>query len=127
MANMTAKAEQAQRHVTCHLQVKTPKSVKYMTQLSKHFAHKIDVELQEFTSRAVFPTGACLMLAYQETLSLYCRADQEAGLARIQLILEDHLRRFAWREELAFNWQDGLPADPPLDRLPALKDFIDDT
>lgn len=98
-----------------------------MVQLSKHFAHKIDVELQETTSRANFPTGACLMLAEEEALSFFFRADQEAGLVRMQLILEDHLKRFAWREELAFNWQDGLPADPPLDRLPALKEFIDDT
>ena len=110
-----------------HVHVGTPNGVKYLKQLSRHFAHKIDVALEDHSACAGFPFGTCLMLAGNDGITFFLRATQANGLERMQLILEDHLHRFAWREAVSFNWLDGLPADPPLAQLPALGEFIDDT
>lgn len=84
--------------------VAAPKPVQAMTQLAKHFAHKIAVEISETEARATFPGGACRMVA-GETLDLACTAESEADLHRIEGIVGGHLERFLWRTPTTVTWE----------------------
>ncbi|RED44173.1 DUF2218 domain-containing protein [Aestuariispira insulae] len=106
-----------------HARVATASAEKYLRQLCKHFAHKVPVELDQQKARVDFPPGPCLMMADETALSFYCQGGSADGLARIQLIIDDHLKRFAWREEPEIQWGEGLPFSVVSGRLPGLSDF----
>lgn len=84
--------------------VAAPKPAQAMTQLAKHFAHKIVVEISATEARATFPGGECRMVA-DETLDLACTAESEADLHRIEEIVGGHLERFLWRTPVTVTWE----------------------
>lgn len=84
--------------------VAAPKPAQAMTQLAKHFSHKIAVEVSETEAHAAFPGGECAMLA-GETLELACSAETEADLHRIEGIVGGHLERFLWRTPTTVTWE----------------------
>ena len=88
-----------------HARVAAPKPAQAMTQLAKHFAHKIPVELAETQARADFPGGTCRMLASGEALDLAVEAADETELHRIEGIVGGHLERFLWRTPVAVVWE----------------------
>lgn len=90
--------------VTACAAVTTATANRYLTQLCKHFAHKISVEYDDHHGRADFPGGACHLSAEGETLSLRCEAADERDLERIKMVVADHLLRFGWRESLTVVW-----------------------
>lgn len=85
--------------------VTTPTASRYLTQLCKHFAHKIPVEYATNSGRADFPGGSCHFDADDATLSLRLEADSEQALQHIKAVVEDHLVRFGWRESLNITWE----------------------
>lgn len=91
-------------------QIRTDHASKYLQQLCKHFAHKVDVEFSPAEGRVAFPPGRCLMNAGDDILELYCDAMEERGVPAIKAIIDSHLVKFAWREELHYEWVDGAPA-----------------
>ena len=84
--------------------VAAPKPAQAMTQLAKHFAHKVTVEISATEARAAFPGGECRMVA-GETLDLACAAETEAELHRIEEIVGGHLERFLWRTPTTIAWE----------------------
>lgn len=88
------------------MRFETPNGRKYLVQLCKHFAHKIEVEYTETEGRCVLPPGPALLSADDTGLTAKVEAADEAGLARSRHIIDDHLRRFAFREEPEFVWTD---------------------
>ncbi|UYV36842.1 DUF2218 domain-containing protein [Rhodobacteraceae bacterium D3-12] len=83
----------------------TPNGSKYLVQLCKHFAHKIDVEYDETNGRAALPSGAAELLADTDGLNISITSEDEKQLGMAQHVIEDHLKRFAFREEFdALNW-----------------------
>lgn len=84
--------------------VETSHASKYLQQLCKHFAHKVAVEYDPTSARVDFPFGDCRMRADGHELTIECDADSPEGLARAQLVIVDHLARFAWREKPAIVW-----------------------
>lgn len=76
----------------------TPNADRYLGQLCKHFAHKIEVEQTGSEGRFTFPPGRGTAAADSSGLVLRAEAGDGEGLARVQHILEDHLLRFAFRE-----------------------------
>lgn len=84
--------------------VAAPKPAQAMTQLAKHFAHKIAAEISETEARATFPGGDCTMHA-GETLDLACTAETEADLRRIEANVGGHLERFLWRTPTTVTWE----------------------
>ncbi|MEQ8442724.1 MAG: DUF2218 domain-containing protein [Alphaproteobacteria bacterium] len=109
----------------CYTTVKTDKASKYLQQLCKHFRHKVTVDFDPQNGRVDFPGGVVHMLAGEEGLSFFCRADMDDGIPRMKSVLDSHLLKFAWREELDIRWIEGLPDQLPLDRAPALSELID--
>jgi hypothetical protein len=68
--------------------IATDKASRYLQQLAKHFAHKLPVT---FDLRA----GKILTLTSPDTDSL----------RQLESVVERHLVRFAFREELVLDWQ----------------------
>ncbi|MBO6948076.1 MAG: DUF2218 domain-containing protein [Rhodospirillales bacterium] len=94
---------------TFSTRIKTDHAQKYLQQLCKHFAHKVTVRYSPKEGRVAFPPGNCLMNANEELLKFYCLARDDRAVPVIQGILDKHLVKFAWREELEYEWVPGLP------------------
>ncbi|MBY6003102.1 DUF2218 domain-containing protein [Salipiger bermudensis] len=83
----------------------TPNASKYLQQLCKHFAHKVAVIFDESEGRAALPPGPALLSASAEALLVEISAQSEADLAEARFIIDDHLKRFAHREDFAgMSW-----------------------
>lgn len=107
--------------VECHAVVETEKASKYLQQLCKHFAHKVKTDFDKTTGRVEFPPGLCYLTADEQTLNIFCQSEQDQGLLVMQGIIDSHLIKFAWREELTIDWQSSLPEKvPPV----VMQDFV---
>lgn len=84
--------------------LKTEHAAKYMTQLCKHFAHKIEVSYTEDHGECRFVCGTALLDAREGELVMTAISPDDQQLAETQSVVERHLARFAFREEI-----------PPLD------------
>ena len=84
--------------------VSTTSGSKYLQQLCKHLSHKMVTEFDARQGRVDFPSGAQLFLEADDTvLRLNLEADDD-NLGRMEGVVADHLKRFAFREELSFDW-----------------------
>ena len=83
-------------------QVPTPSASRYLQQVCKHWSHKFAVEFTPEKGRIPFADGrVCKLEATPETRSPCAprRPDQEA-LERLQRVVVEHVKRFAFREDL---------------------------
>lgn len=85
--------------------VPTAHASKYLQQLCKHWAHKLPVEFDPQDGKIGFDIGEARLHAEDETLSLTVEALDAEQLDRLKDVVEHHLVRFAFREELAIAWQ----------------------
>ena len=85
--------------------VTTPKAEGYAAQLCKHFAHKLPAGFEGSDGEIAFPMGTCRLHAEGETLTLTVEGADAAAVERLQQVVASHLLRFAFREELAVDWQ----------------------
>lgn len=85
--------------------MKTAHARKYLIQLCKHFAHKVKVEYSDTNGHVDFPAGPCTLSVDDNGLSFLCQSNEAWGIQIIQSTIEQHLMKFAWREEIAFNWE----------------------
>ena len=84
--------------------IATPNAEKYLIQLCKHFAHKIPAEYGDGAGHISFEAGDCRLAARDGALIVTVTASDAAGLERVEDVVARHLRRFAFREELAIDW-----------------------
>lgn len=94
--------------------VETEKASRYLQQLCKHFKHKVPAEWDEKKGRTEFPFGLCLMEADDQQLTITCEAPTAEAFNRMRFVLDDHLERFAWKEELKLSWSDQNELDDTL-------------
>jgi len=88
-----------------HARFETPNASKYLGQLCKHFAHKVEVEYDKTDGRAALPPGPATLKADDKGLSVTISAQNSEGLERAKFIIDDHLKRFAFREGLTgLDW-----------------------
>lgn len=84
----------------------TQSGSKYLVQLFKHFAHKIDVTYDESHGECQFDFGMASLDADAERLKIRVTAPDEEKLERAKSVVESHLLRFAFREEIeSLSWQ----------------------
>lgn len=90
-----------------HALVLTPSGAKYMIQLCKHWGHKLDVVYNDTTGRIVFDADRkCTLHALPNGVEIEVETATEEQLARTQETVANHLRRFAFREELGeVSWR----------------------
>jgi hypothetical protein len=82
--------------------IATDSASKYLQQLCKHWSHKFDVEFTPEKGRVPFSDDRrCDFLATPDALALRIEAADEESLSRTERVVIDHLKRFAFREDLA--------------------------
>lgn len=85
--------------------VRTTNGSKYLQQLCKHWSHKFAVEFDPDHGRIPFNDPVELTLKAEETtLVLTLTAPEQGQLERYEAVVADHLKRFAFREELDITW-----------------------
>lgn len=90
--------------ISSEADIQTPAARRYLTQLCKHFAHRIPASATDDAGRIEFPAGLCLLQATVERLTLRAEAKDEAGLSQVEETVTRHLERFAFRETLEIRW-----------------------
>ncbi len=84
--------------------VPTAHASRYLQQLCKHWTHKFTVEFTP--ERGTIDLGENRLVtlnADAEKLTATVDASEE-NLDRLQEVVASHIARFAFREELVFNW-----------------------
>ncbi len=88
----------------------TDKASQYLQQLCRHFAHKVEARFDETRAEIDFEPGTCVLEAGNDGLALACTTETQQDVQRLIHILEIHLIRFAWREEVILDWHDEAGA-----------------
>lgn len=73
-------------------------SAKYLQQLCKHFAHKVDVALGDTRGECRFSCGTSVLTVRDNGLDIHVAAADADGLRETKAVIENHLLRFAFRE-----------------------------
>ncbi|MBB3611506.1 DUF2218 domain-containing protein [Rhizobium sp. BK602] len=85
--------------------VKTEHASRYLQQLCKHWSHKFTVEFNEGAGKVPFNPETSLELAADaSSLLMTLHVGKAEDLERMQTVVADHLKRFAFREELDVVW-----------------------
>lgn len=86
--------------------VSTEHASRYLQQLCKHWSHKFAVEFSAVRGQIDLGEGRMVHLVADDNA---LTVEVEAGdLLRLEQVVVDHIARFAFREELEFDW---APAD----------------
>jgi hypothetical protein len=93
-----------------HATVTTASASRYLQQLCKHWSHKFAVEFTPERGTIPFDaTRVCRLEALPDHLALEIEAADDATLERMQGVVIDHLKRFAFREDLgAVRWERAI-------------------
>jgi hypothetical protein len=92
-----------------HTTVRTASASRYLQQLCKHWSHKFTVEFTPERGRIPFDESrVCVLEAGPQELKLRVETADEAALERMQGVVIEHLKRFAFREDLGeVAWRRG--------------------
>lgn len=93
------------------VRVPTGHAAKYVQQLCKHWAHKLDTTLEGNDGTVRFAGATAHMRAGDDALAIRLDAESPETLDLIKDVVARHLDRFAFREApLPFDWHDGPTA-----------------
>ena len=84
--------------------VPTAHASRYLQQLCKHWSHKFPVEFTPQNGRIEMSAGLLFLDADAEGVGLRLTAEPD-NLERMEGVVADHLQRFAFREDLVFDWK----------------------
>ena len=79
-------------------QYETARASKYLQQLCKHFAHKVEVTFDSNQGDVDFSFGPATLCADESALIVTLQGDSEAALKKGRMVIDTHLQRFAFRE-----------------------------
>lgn len=85
-------------------QIPTGKARRYLSQLVKHFGHRLPTRLAGAEGQIAFDLGRCELEARPDALVLTVSAADVSALTRIEDVVARHLQRFAFREPLKVAW-----------------------
>jgi hypothetical protein len=86
--------------------VATESGWKYLQQLCKHWAHKLEVELTDQKGVVKFGEATAVMTSDAQALTVEIEATSPEVLERMKGVVSSHLDRFAFREApLPFEWK----------------------
>ncbi|WP_068118941.1 DUF2218 domain-containing protein [Tropicimonas marinistellae] len=84
---------------------RTANASKYLQQLCKHFAHKVEVCYEPEWGCVCFPFGRVEMKADDDCLSVSCKPETAEQADRVRGVIDSHLERFAFREAFtSMDW-----------------------
>jgi hypothetical protein len=85
--------------------IPTAHASRYLQQMAKHFQHKLPVTFDPHAGTVKFSIGDCGMAASDSALILTLVAAEATQMDQLKDVVVRHLVRFAFREELAIDWQ----------------------
>ena len=77
---------------------RTEYASRYLQQLCKHFAHKVEVQFDEVDGTVAFPFGPATLTATNDALIAVVTAPTEDKLRDARRAIDSHLVIFAFRE-----------------------------
>ncbi|MRX51750.1 DUF2218 domain-containing protein [Paracoccus sp. S-4012] len=84
----------------------TPNASKYVQQLAKHFAHKIEVRSDERSADFAVQAGSVRLEAEDGAFVARVEAEDAKGLIETRYVVDKHLVIFAFREGFAgLDWK----------------------
>ncbi|UIJ79786.1 DUF2218 domain-containing protein [Rhizobium leguminosarum] len=87
--------------------VRTEHASRYLQQLCKHWSHKFSVDFDALKGRVPFSDTTEVMFAADDTaLTMTLSVADPSQQERMQQVIDDHLKRFAFGEELDIVWSD---------------------
>jgi hypothetical protein len=101
---MTSPSTKPTRRVA---EIQTSFAAKYVTQLCKHFQHRLPVTLEDAAGHIAFSIGGCRARADGNTLTLELEPADDSVVEQLQDVVIRHLARFAFREALSISWRDA--------------------
>ena len=87
--------------------VTTAHASRYLQQLCKHWSHRFTVTFDPTAGTVALPDATLRMTADDAALHLALDSADANTLPRLKDVVVEHIRRFAFREELGFDWRDG--------------------
>jgi hypothetical protein len=84
--------------------VATTHASRYLQQLCKHWSHKYPVEFTPHDGRIEMSAAVLILDADPQGLGLRITAAPD-DLERMEQVVARHLQRFAFKEDLAFDWR----------------------
>ncbi|SDA75569.1 DUF2218 domain-containing protein [Mesorhizobium qingshengii] len=90
---------------TSRVDVATEHASRYLQQLCKHWAHKFPVEFDPTHGTIDLTLGRTVMDADAAALHITVSTDGADSIERLESVVADHIKRFAFREELTFEWK----------------------
>lgn len=91
--------------------VATINASKYLQQLCKHWSHRFTVRFDPQEGHIDFGEGQSVELsADPEHLAIVILDSDASRLDQMENVVADHIKRFAFRETLEFDWKRGEPA-----------------
>ena len=85
-------------------EVKTINGAVLMRHLCQHWGHKFPVDCGVSNGRIELPQAVCVLKAEPNRLEVRVELADAADPARMETVVEEHLRRFGFREQLVFAW-----------------------
>jgi uncharacterized protein len=87
--------------ITSEARVRTASASRYLVQLCKHWSHKFPVEYTSEQGSVTFaPDRSCRFEAQPDALVMTLETSDLETLDRMEGVIVDHLKRFAFREDL---------------------------
>ena len=84
--------------------VPTAHASRYLQQLCKHWSHRFTVEFDATRGTVELDGAKCTFDAAPERLSLTLEGHDAATLSRLCDVVGEHLKRFAFREDIEVRW-----------------------
>ena len=90
----------------------TPNGRKYMQQLCRHFAHKVEVVEGDTSGECRFSCGIAALTADEHGLQIEVTSGTSDDLEQTKSVIESHLLRFAFREDPgSLSWREISTGD----------------
>jgi uncharacterized protein len=88
----------------------TPHASRYLQQLCKHFAHKVEVAYDASEGRVALQAGPATLRAEVDALWVQVSAPDLKGIITARYVIDSHLVTFAHREDFpGMSWS----VEPP--------------
>lgn len=88
--------------------VKTRSGSRYLQQLCKHWGHRFTVEFTPENGTIAFNDDQHVILKATEAAIEIAVEGPDSEIAGLEKVVEDHIKRFAFREELDFSWHRAI-------------------
>jgi uncharacterized protein len=87
-------------------EIETDNAGKYLVQLAKHWSHRFpDLTWNDTRAEIPFPTGNCVFTSKEKILTIVLTVSDEDAASRLESVMAEHLKRFAFRESLDIVWR----------------------